>query len=126
MRTDEPIMYVDDEEIVGIISEFPPMEQLDNMNLLEYIEQKTEKADFGTVLVFGDMVYSIYKFDKHLLEKEEDAGLIMIQSRKRDAHKQINMWIHYKRAGMSFGEPLFQNMIANLNGIVAAARMFDR
>ncbi len=123
---DEPVIYDDDEKIVEIISKFPQFEQLDNMSLLKYIEQKTENSDFGTVLVFEDMVYSIYKFDKHLLEKEEDAGLIMIQSRKADAHKQINIWVHFKGLGMSFGESIFQNIVANLSGISAAARLFNR
>lgn len=118
-------LYTDDEEIIDILSELPRMEEYDNLNIFEFIERKTEKSDFGTVISFNEKVYSLYKFDKHLIA-EEDAGLIMTISSPDFAIEQLNVWKLFKEQGMSLSNKIFTIMSDTLIAQQAVNKFFKR
>ena len=100
-------VYIDDEEIIEILHKLPEMEECGNESVLKFIQEKTENADFGTVIFFEDKVYTVYKFDKHLVKNEDDAGLILTISKKENTLEQLEIWKAFKNAGMSFSDKIF-------------------
>jgi hypothetical protein len=100
-------VYDNDEEIVEILLRLPKMKEYDNKNILEFMGTNTEKLDFGTIFFEKDMVYVIYKLDKHLY-KLGDAGLIMTISHKDFVLEQLNIWKKFKETGMDLSDKILQ------------------
>ena len=117
-------LYTDDEEIIDILSKLPRMEDYDNLNIFEFIERNTEKSNFGTVISFEKVVYSLYKFDKHLIS-EEDAGLILTASNPDFASEQLNIWKLFKEQGMSLSDKIFNRMSDTLIAHQAVNKFYN-
>ncbi len=109
-------VYFDDEEIIEILKELPSFKDFDNMNILKYMQERTIKSDFGAVMGFNNIIYTIYKFNQDLIATE-DAGLIMTSSNSKYVIEQLNMWNHFRNVGMSFSEKIFEVMI---NGLISS------
>ncbi len=116
-------LYVDDEEIIEILSKLPRMEDYGNMNILEFMDRNTQKSDFGTVISFNKIIYTLYKFDKHLIG-EKDAGLLMTISNSEFVEEQLNVWKHFKAQGMSFSEKIFNILVDTLIAQTAVGVLF--
>jgi len=104
-------VFSDDEEIIETLVKLPPSEEFDNMNILRFMQERTKKSDFGGVVFFDNIIYTIYKFDKYLI-KPEEAGLLMTTSNSKFAMEQLDIWVKFKNAGMSFSEKIF-DIISN-------------
>ena len=104
-------LYLDDLEIVDILSEVPSPEGLSNKSILKFIEEDTIDNDFGTICFHSDLIYTIYKFDKKL-HPVEDAGLIMTVSNKIYSLEQLHIWKGFKSKGTDFSAKIFE-MIEN-------------
>lgn len=100
-------VYDNDEEIVEILLRLPKMKEYDNKNILEFMGTNTKKLDFWTIFFEKNMVYVIYKLDKHLY-KPGDAGLIMTISHKDFVLEQLNIWKNFKEAGMDLSDKILQ------------------
>ena len=118
-------VYGDDEEIIEVLSKLPPMKEFDNMNILRYMQDRTEKSDFGTVVYRDGTIYTVYKFDKHLI-KAEDAGLLMTISLEKNILEHIEIWKTFKESGMSFSNKIFDGLTAELIGIYSAYNLYRR
>ena len=108
-------IYNDDEEIIEILYKLPKIEECENMNVLEFMQEKTIKSDFGTVILFKEFVYTIYKFDIHLI-KEEDAGLLLTKSKRKYVLEQLQIWRTFRETGMSFSDKIFDVFENTLTG----------
>jgi len=106
-KTENVEVYIEDEEIIDVLSELPKMEDYDHLNILEFIQRKTAKSDFGTVMCVNNIIYTIYKFDNNLIAPE-DAGLIMTKSSQEFAHEQLKIWKNFKGRGMTFSDKIFR------------------
>lgn len=106
-------IYNDDEEIIEILQKLPEMEECDNMNILKYIQEKTQNADFGSVVKYENQVYSVYKFDKSRY-KPEDAGLLMIKSNVKYVLDQRMAWEKFFEVGMMRSEKIYQMICDSL------------
>ncbi|MBU1373840.1 MAG: hypothetical protein KJ712_06410 [Bacteroidetes bacterium] len=104
-------LYLDDLEIVDILSEVPSPEGLSNKSILKFIEEDTIDNDFGTICFHSDLIYTIYKFDKKF-HPVEDAGLIMTVSNKIYSLEQLHIWKGFKSKGTDFSAKIFE-MIEN-------------
>ena len=116
--------YTEDEQIIEVLDTFPSFEECDNLKVLEYIQERAKKKDFGAVLFVEDYVYSVYKFDKDLI-KAEDAGLIMTSSKVNYSIVQLQFWEKFKNSGMSFSEKIFEIIKTGLTGGVTI-QMFNK
>jgi hypothetical protein len=100
-------VYFDDNEIIEVLHKLPKMEECGNVSVLKFIQDETVKADFGTVIFFENFVYTVYKFDKYLVKKEEDAGLILTISNVESTLQQLEIWKAFRESGMDFSEKIF-------------------
>ena len=117
-------IYIDDEEIIDVLKDLPPSEEFDNMNILKFMQEKTKKSDFGGVIFYNKIAYTIYKFDKELIAPE-DAGLLMTSSDTKYAIEQLNIWNNFKSTGMSFSEKVFSYISSGLISGKAANIFYD-
>ncbi len=118
-------VYIDDEEIIDVLKDLPPIESLDNMNILKFMQEKTKKSDFGGVIFSQKTAYTIYKFDKDLIAPKE-AGLIMTSSDVKYSIEQLEIWNSFKSTGMSFSEKIFSAISNGLIAGKAANMLYDR
>lgn len=102
-------VFTDDEEIIDVLAKLPAMEHYGNLNILEYIERKTDKSDFGSVFNFNNVIYVLYKFDRHLID-EENAGMVLTLSLPAFVTEQIAIWRLLKEQGASFSDKIFKSL----------------
>lgn len=103
-------LYMDDEEIIEILSKLPSMEDYDNLTILEYLDRNTRNSDFGTVVFYDLLAYTLYKFDKHQIA-DKDAGLIMTISRQEHSKEQLQLWQLIRKNGVSFSDKIFKGLV---------------
>lgn len=116
-------MYFDDAEIIDVLIDIPKMEEYGNLNILEFMERETPGNDFGTVIVFENIVYTVYKFDIKL-HKPEGVGLLLTKSEKKYSLEQIQIWKGFKESGMTFSDRIFYTLENSLLGIFTISKGF--
>jgi hypothetical protein len=118
-------VYNNSEEIIEILSKLPPLEECDNMNLLQFIRERTEHSGYGIVIFIDSIVYSVYKFYKHLYRADE-VSLLMTKSHEKYTLEQHKIWSAYKEQGLSLSNEIYGVITNHLIGIYASYNICRR
>ncbi|MEQ9424874.1 MAG: hypothetical protein RJQ09_10675 [Cyclobacteriaceae bacterium] len=102
-------VYLDDIEIIEYLKSVPVLEDQDNKSILRLIEE-SQGSDFGTVFGWSDVLIVIYKFDNKFYS-EEDSGLVMTISSRKDAMEQKQMWEQFWNQGMMKSEKIYKSLV---------------
>jgi len=112
MKTTKNIeFYSDDQLIKNILGELPKFDNCNGKTIIEFLGEETIGANLGTCLIYNDILYVLYKFDK-ALHKEKDVGLLMTKSHIKYAADHYKTWKYFYSKGMNLSSE-FMNLLYN-------------